>query len=326
VLLTADRARWLLLIHQLPQDPAYLRVKVGRRLTRVGAILLKNSVYILPKSEAAAEDFQWIHREIVDAGGEATVIEAQLVEGLSDREVEAKFRATKDAEYEVLAQEARSIRGVPSVRRKRPLSEGERVTLLAEVARCERRLEETVTTDFFGASGREVVARVLADIRHKLGQPAPDGAVPHTPSVSGRTWVTRVGVGIDRIASAWLIRRFIDEQATFKFVPARGYAQRPGELRFDMFEAEYSHVGDCCTFETLLREFHVEHPGTQGIAEVVHDVDVKDAKFARPETAGVAACIAGICALSDSDEERIARGSALFETLLSYFSAAKESP
>jgi hypothetical protein len=102
----------------------------------------------------------------------------------------------------------------------------------------------------------------------------------------GRTWVTRTGVHVDRIASAWLIRRFIDRDATFKFVPAKGYAPEPGEVRFDMFEAEFSHEGDLCTFEVLCARFALAEPGLAAVAELVHDIDVKDGKFGRPETAG----------------------------------------
>src|SRR6187455_3417759 len=122
----SDPDRWLLLIHQLPKEPAYLRVKIGRRLAQVGAISLKNSVYVLPKTESATEDFQWVRREITEGGGEATVVDAQFVEGLSHQELEARFRAVKDSEYDALAQQIRALPNLPSARRKRPLSDDER--------------------------------------------------------------------------------------------------------------------------------------------------------------------------------------------------------
>ena len=322
----SERDRWLLLIHQLPKEPAYLRVKIGRRLAQVGAISLKNSVYVLPKTESSTEDFQWVRREITEGGGEATVVDAQFVEGLSHQELEARFRAVKDSEYDGLAHQIRALPNLPPTRRKHPLSDDERAAALAEIARFERRLEETAATDFFGASGREVVAGILRDRRQRLIPASGNTATPAVLSVRGRTWVTRVGIGIDRIASAWLIQRFIDPDASFKFVPAKGYLPKEGELRFDMFEAEFSHEGDGCTFETLLRRFDVTAPGLGGIAEVVHDIDIKDAKFTRPETPGVAACIVGICSLGLDDEARLARGSVLFESLLAYFASKKDSP
>ena len=135
----------------------------------------------------------------------------------------------------------------------------------------------------------------------------------------GRTWVTRQGVYVDRIASAWLIRRFIDPDARFKFVPAKGYTPAPGEVRFDMFEAEFTHQGDRCTFEVLLEQAELDDPALRAIAEIVHDIDLKDGKFARPEAEGIRTLIAGICAATGDDEERLARGGAVFEDLHSHF-------
>src|SRR5262249_22787030 len=102
--------RWLLLIHQIPPKPNYFRVKIGRRLQRLGAAAIKNSVYALPKSDQSQEDFEWVVREIVEGGGEASVCEARFVEGLSDGEVEGLFNSAREAEYLELANEARRLR------------------------------------------------------------------------------------------------------------------------------------------------------------------------------------------------------------------------
>lgn len=147
---------------------------------------------------------------------------------------------------------------------------------------------------------------------------------PASPSISrdappgapdGATWVTRDGVFIDRIASAWLIRRFIDARATFKFVPARGYKPRPGELRFDMYQGEYTHVGDRCTFETLLKAFGLRDRALRALGEIVHDIDCKDDKYGRDEAAGVRAIVEGIAHATDDDAERIERGALVFDGL-----------
>jgi hypothetical protein len=315
------RTRWLLLIHQLPKDPAYLRVKIGRKLGHVGAVALKNSVYVLPRTDATIEDFQWVRREILEGGGEATVAEAELVDGISDAEVETKFRASSDAAYGKLSADARTI--ATPLRRRRTLKEQDRTTLLESVKRLDQRLEEIAATDFFGASGREVASGLLAELRAKAEPPKPgDAALLERPrGVQGGTWVTRTGIHVDRIASAWLIRRFIDPEAKFKFVPAKGYVPEAGELRFDMFEAEYSHVGERCTFETLLERFALREPGLRAVADVVHDIDLKEAKFARLETAGVAACIAGLCRDQRDDEVRLERGSVMFESLLAHYAS-----
>jgi len=134
-------------------------------------------------------------------------------------------------------------------------------------------------------------------------------------SLRGRVWITRTGVHVDRIASAWLIRRFVDPEARFRFVPAKGYRPEPGELRFDMFEAEYTHEGDRCTFETLVRRFGLRDPALRAIAEIVHDIDCKDAKFGRAEATGVERLLAGIARKHATDATRLRRGAAVFDNL-----------
>jgi hypothetical protein len=319
------RARWALLIHQLPTEPAYLRVKVGRRLSRIGAVALKNSVYVLPASDNAIEDFQWVRREIVAGGGEGTVAEAELVDGLSDQEVEGKFRAASDDSYGEVVREAREL-GTSLKRKKGALSEAQRRELGDALDRLDRRIEGIMLTDFFGASLRETAAALVLDLRARAQPPRPEEKPMSEPqqSVRARTWVTRTGIHVDRIGSAWLIKRLIDPEATFKYVPPKGYEPLQGELRFDMFDAEYSHEGDHCTFETLIERFALAEPGLRGLAEVVHDIDLKEAKFARPETPGFAACLAGLCRAHRDDDERLTRGSVLFESLLAHFATQKD--
>jgi hypothetical protein len=318
----ATAARWLLLIHQIPPVPAYLRVKIGRRLARMGAVALKNSVYLLPRSEGSVEDFQWVRAEVVESGGDATIVDANLVDGLSDTDAEELFRKARDADYDGVAEQARAL--AKQFRGK--LSHEKRAVLEAEIVRLERRVAEIVALDFFDASGRERVSSVLRDLRGWLGSTEPSTKLPVSgrESYRGRVWVTRAGIHVDRIASAWLIRRFIDPEARFKFVPPKGYVPEPNELRFDMFEAEFSHEGDSCTFEVLCQRMALREPGLRALADVIHDIDLKDAKFARPEADGVSAQIAGIALLHRDDDARLARGSELCEQLLAYYARKRD--
>jgi hypothetical protein len=293
----AAAGRWLLLIHQIPPKPDYFRVKVRRRLQRLGAVALKSSVYVLPNRNDTREDFEWLRGEIVADGGEATLCAAALLAGASDAELEGRFRAERDADY---AESARAAR--------EPAADG---------VRLRRRLEEVTAVDFFGAPGRADAERALAALEHAAGSAAPERSATSTPaaSVRGRTWVTREGVFVDRIASSWLVRHFIDPQARFKFVPARGYRPRPGELRFDMFQGEFTHEGDRCTFETLLARFALDDPALGAIAEIVHDIDCKDEKFARPEAPGVASVLAGLARAYADDAQRVEHGATVFDAL-----------
>jgi hypothetical protein len=322
--IAGEAPRWLLLIHQIPPTPNYLRVKIGRRLARIGAVALKSTVYVLPRNEAAQEDFEWVRREVAGVGGEAVLLAAHLLDGLSDRDVEALFCVARDSDYTVIAAEARELQ-------ERITAESsptdQRRQFESEIVRLERRMEEIMSIDFFDAAGREPTRGLVASVRTSITPPAKrkSESKPSAPTAMlGRAWVTRTGIKVDRIGSAWLIRRFIDPAARFKFVQAKGYVPEPDELRFDMFEAEYTHEGDMCTFEVLCSQFGLNARGLAQVAELVHDIDLKDAKFGRPETAGLAAQIQGLTALHDDDETRLARGSELFDELLAHFAKLRD--
>jgi hypothetical protein len=308
-----------MLIHQLPPKPSAFRVRIWKRLGRLGAVALKSSVYVLPKSDQAQEDLQWVLREILTGGGEATLCEARLVEGLSDEQVEALFQAARDADYAQLAEEARRLGELLPARP--PLEEALRAKIEPELSRLERRLAEVDAIDFFGAPGREIARGLVSGLEARLRaltSPPVPAPLPDQ-QYRDRCWVTRTGIHIDRIGSAWLIRRFIDPGARFSFVPPKGYRPEPGELRFDMFEAEFTHEGELCTFEVLARRFAPGDAALQALAEIVHDIDLKEQKFGRPETAGLAHLIAGMAMLHRDDEVRLSQGSALFEDLYTYF-------
>jgi hypothetical protein len=315
---------WLLLIHQLPAKPAYLRVKIWRRLQELGAIAVKNAVHALPMNEETQEDFEWLLREIVEGGGEAFVCEARLIDGLSDERVRALFDQARDADYQGIVKQARALT------KSRPSAKSEVVAeQRVQVARLRKRLAEVVAIDFFGAIGREAAEGLLKSIESRLNQDQPvTDAMAKTgksdvAALRNRTWVTRQGVYVDRIASAWLIRRFIDPEAQFKFVSGKGYRPDPSELRFDMFEAEFTHEGDKCTFEVLLERGKLKDPALRAIGEIIHDIDLKDGKFGRTEVAGIRTLIEGISVATKDDDERIARGTEVFNNLYEYFRAKR---
>jgi hypothetical protein len=193
------------------------------------------------------------------------------------------------------------------------------------VARLRSRLDDVGRTDFFAAAGRagaeQAVGELEAQVSGSVGRLARRGV--DAPTARGLTWVTREGVFVDRIASAWLIRRFIDPDASFKFVPGKSYRPKAGELRFDMFQAEYTHEGDHCTFETLVERFGLgDDPALGAIAEIVHDIDLKDDKFSRPEAAGVALVLAGIARPHAADADRVRDGGLVFDGLYAQLGGA----
>ena len=307
----------MLLIHQIPPRPAYLRVKIGRHLQRIGAVAIKNSVYALPCNDETQEDFQWVLREVVKGGGDASIVEARFIDGLSDEQVLALFQSAREADYREVAEQARELVG--SLPKRGPPPENRRLEVANHIARLRQWLSEVDAIDFFGAPGREIAEGVVSGMESRM-KPTAASQEPAKPTVSreeyrGRTWVTRSGIKVDRMASAWLIRKFIDPRARFKYVPAKGYEPQRGEVRFDMFEAEFTHEGDLCTFEVLLDKFGLADPALRAIAEIVHDVDVKDAKYGREEAPGVGQVVNGIAVAHSRDDERLERGAALFDDL-----------
>ncbi|HET7788323.1 MAG TPA: chromate resistance protein ChrB domain-containing protein [Myxococcales bacterium] len=317
---SAREPGWLLLIHQIPPRPNYFRVKIWRRLQKLGAIAIKNSVYALPAGEQAQEDLNWILREIVEGGGDASLVEARLVEGLDDEQVREMFRAARDADYQAVAEEVRkAARGLP---RKGEMSEEKRAELSAALAKLHKRLGEIAAIDFFHARSREAVDGLLRELEEKAAARAPagpeaDSLPPQRPR--GATWVTRTGIHVDRMASAWLIRRFIDPQAKFRFVAAREHRHQSGELRFDMFDGEFTHQGELCSFEVLLARFEIADPALRAIAEIVHDIDLKDEKYGRADNAGFEHLVNGIALAHPEDEARLERACAVLDDLYEYF-------
>lgn len=310
------RFDWLALLHQLPTKPPYLRVKIWRRLQAIGAVPLKNAVHVLPKSEANEATLLELLNEIIASGGEAILLDAQLLAGQNDGDVRALFDAARDADYDEIAQIALRLLDTG------PASG-------TDVDKLQKRFAEVSTLDFFGAHGRQEAEAALVELdrqryQHpdvRRSQPAP---ADEPIDLQGRTWVTRSGVHVDRIACAWLIRRFIDPEVRFKFVDGRSYAPAAGELRFDMADAEFTHEADRCSFETLLLRANLtDDAALVAIGEIIHDLDIGDARFNRPETSGLGAILSGVCASTDDDLQRIAQASEALNQFHAFFSTRK---
>jgi len=276
---------------------------VLRKLSQLGALPIKNSAYLLPYSADHLEDFQWVKSEIVAGGGGAWIFSVAL-ESLSDSEIQDRFRELRSEDYKQLLDAANAD---PQ-----------------EWPKLKRKFESILEIDFFDAPGRKEVESFMQSIEQQLRNGnARTTTKPDLKNVTGATWVTRKGVKVDRISSAWLIRRFIDPSAKFLFVDENQYATAPGHVRFDMFEGEFTHEGDMCTFEVLLAHSSRSDPALEAIAQMVHDIDVKDEKFQRRETSGFAAIISGIIALHKDDEQRIAEGGRLLEATYAALKAGR---
>lgn len=318
----ASTHRWLLLVHQLPANPSNLRVRTWRRLQQLGAVAVKQAVYVLPDSPSAREDFEWLKTEIEAAGGQASVFAADTVDTWSSDELIEEFRRARENDYTTLS---RAIeRALTAARRKRaPRRSRRAASRIVETFR--QRLVAIEALDFFGSAGRDRVATLVSELQRILAGaiPAEVGASPkdaNRDSFRQRVWVTRPRPGIDRMGSAWLIKRFIDPEARFGFVdqpPAAGDV-----IPFDMFGVEFTHRGEWCTFETLAHTFGISDNAVGRLAAIVHDLDLKDARFGAPEASAVAALIEGLQALYADDHTLLDTGMTMFEALYRAFERA----
>jgi hypothetical protein len=320
--------RWLLFVHQLPSSPSNLRVRTWRRLQQLGAIPIKQAVYVLPDTPSAREDFEWLKTEVKAAGGDAGVFAADNVDAWSDDALIEKFRQSRQEAYTALARDVEKVRKRTSSARRQRGTRAPATRRRLEVFR--ERLTAIESVDFFGSAGRDRVTTLLKELDERASdtrRPAVS-STPASPAdadiYQGRRWLTRPRPGVDRMASAWLIRRFIDPQARFGFAADRDAV--PGDaIPFDMFGVEFSHQGDGCTFETLCAVFSIRDPAAARLAAIVHDLDLKDGRFGALEGATVGTLIEGLQLAHSDDEALLEQGMALFEALYRAFEQSARS-
>lgn len=293
-------AAWLVLAYQLPARPPHLRVRIWRRLQQVGAALARNSIYVLPNTGEAREDLEWIRAEIVAHRGQASLLEASALDGYTDKDLVAQLRADRDAEYRAFIKKARRTRGVRKLKEQ---------------------LAAIVKRDYANTPSRRDAEKLVADLERELDHQLPaaaQGPQLRARDFKGRVWLTRPHPGIDRMASAWLIRRFVDPRALFKFagsVPARDRRSVP----FDMADVEFGHHGTRCTFETLVHRFGIGDAAVRPIAEIVHDLDLKETRFGRPEAVAIGRIVEGLGASKAPDADLLEHGIRVIEALYQSF-------
>ena len=304
--------QWLVLLVALPPHPSSVRVRVWRKLRALGAVALKKAVYILPFTAENLEQFQWLTQEIQKARGEATLLKVDQIENMTRADVVRRFQEAREQEYQALAAGYRKV----AQRLERATSGRGRAAVLTELARLARELERVREIDFFDAPGGEELRRLRDTLEMRLepraaGAPASADLVP--AALRGRRWVTRPRPHVDRLGSAWLIKRFIDPDAEFVF--ARPDEFPPDAIPFDALGAEFGHQGEDCTFETLIKRCGLRDERLRELAEIVHEVDLRDDKYRRAEARGIDLAIRGLLAALKDDHEALAHGLTLFDGL-----------
>jgi len=314
-----ESKKWLLLIHQIPPKPNALRVKIWRRLMQVGAVAIKQSVYVMPISEQSREDLSWTLKEIADGGGECSISEVRFVEGLTDEQIITLFQDARKSDYEKLIHDTNILIADWSSGKSDPQDPTGKEP--AHLSKLKRRLDEVTAIDFFHVPERATAEILLSELENLLSGQTSDvnTAKEGIANLTGKTWVTRENIFVDRIACGWLIHRFVDQAAVFKFVSGSHYSPKSSEIRFDMFEGEYTHEGERCTFEVMIQRLQLHDHALTPMAEVVHDIDLKDGKYARSETDGFHALLVGLVTSHPDDDRRMKEGHRLFDNMYAYF-------
>jgi hypothetical protein len=317
--MTSPANAWLVLVYQLPAKRSPVRVKAWRRLQRVGAVTLKNSAYVLPNRGDAREDFEWIKTEIVATGGQAMVLTADALDAATGQQLVELFRTARGLDFEAIRRPAQAL-----LDRWRPRTArgAARRRLIQTVRRLRERFRELEGIDFFDAPQRTEAARILDELDRtaKRGHTMVTRKAPAAAAVQaldsndyrGRVWLTRTRPGVDRMSSAWLIRRFIDPGATFAFGDAPDAAAM---IPFDMFGAEFGHHGDACTFETIAQRFAIDDPAVTWIGHVVHDLDLKESTYRIAEGDAVGRMVEGLRRMYPEDQTLLREGITMFEAL-----------
>jgi len=297
---------WLLLLYSLPTNRNTERVAVWRRLKKMGAVQIKTSTYLLPDEPAQYEQFQWLAKQIRDYGGDSTLVRAQEIEGLTKDNVTSLFNAARDKEYSQLRKSLQSF----IARRKKLDAE----LAAAELERLTRQFRELRQIDFFDSARGHDIAMLLR--RAEGPGRSRQLEVLDAKQYRGKIWLTRPRPEIDRVGSAWLISKFIDPKAKFVFAPIAQAV--PDAVPFDMLDAEFSHHGNNCTFETLTKRFAISDKSVVKIGEMIHDADLDDARFQRVEAVGIDRVLKGWAKEGLPDEEILRRGFECFEALYSF--------
>lgn len=322
---TEKDAAWLLFFYSIPARPVGSRVKLWRRLAKAGAVQLKGAVYVLPYSERHYEFLQWLISEITAMKGDGAFVKIKRFENIKDNEIIDLFSKQREEDYRDIERRLEALeRGINSIKKGGAVKEDKRLS--EKLNRIIKEFEEIKRIDFFSSrAGGRLEAKIrtikaevkgLAGYAEKETMPQAAVALKRIEDYQGRTWATRKRPYVDRMASAWLIKKFIDKNAVFRFIDEDETENLDrNAITFDIKGGEFTHQGDLCTFEALLKAFCIKDKGLKKIAETVHELDMKDSKYTGDEGRGIEGIITGITKTARDDADALENGMTIFEML-----------
>lgn len=315
---------WILFFYTVPSKPVSNRMKVWRKLMKAGAVQLKGAVYILPFNDEHYELLQWLVAEIAAMKGEGAFTRIEKIDTMKDSEIIALFDQQRANDYRALEKALDDLeRRLGSIRKggKAQNTRG----LSDQSSKLLKEFEEVRRIDFFsskeGEALNERIKRVHAELNKmsaaRTKEESPAAISPRAiDTFRGKVWVTRKKPFIDRMASAWLIKRFIDKGAAFDFIDEKDVdAVRKNSIVFDMRGGEFTHIGDLCTFEVLVKSFGFKDKTLKKMGEIVHDLDTKDEKYKSAEAKGLEDILIGIRKTAKDDGDALEKGMQVFEML-----------
>jgi hypothetical protein len=315
----APKEKWLLIFYSVPSQPVSNRMKIWRKLAKIGAVQLKGAVYILPNNDEHYELFQWLITEVASMGGDGAFVTASRIETLKESEIVALFNQEYHAVETKIAELEMKLGSI------RKGGQSQHIANLYElVSKHKKEFDYIRKTDFFTSKSGGILGKRIKALETELktiADPAPRAhplsiAQKRKEAYQSKTWITRQKPFVDRMASAWFIRRFIDPNAVFKFISDHVAAgKKKNTVTFDMRDGEFTHVNDLCTFEVMVKAFGIKNKIVKKMSELVHELDVKDRKYDNPEAQGIEGVLTGIRKAAKTDQEALEKGMAVFEML-----------
>ena len=310
---------WIVFSYSLPSSANSSRVALWRRLRRLGAVSPTGSVYILPAHNDCVESLQWLAQEIQQAEGEALVMRVSLFEGLDDTQLIALFNQARQEEYEEIGRQLADLESQIMVADE----EVQTAVFQKSLHKLQKQQIEVARIDYFQCPQGTAVSAQLNRIKQQL---APDNTSPQIATAiisqyQNKQWATRPRPHVDRLACAWLIRHYLNPNATIRYATE----SNSGEVGFDMDGAEFSHQGNLCTFEVMLQTFQLNETALSLLAEIVHEIDLRDGRYQRPETDGIDATLRGWLLAGMPDNELEVHGIALFDGLYAVLSQTNKA-
>jgi hypothetical protein len=320
---TDNDLSWLLFFYTLPSKPVRNRMTIWRKLLKAGALPFKGSVYILPYAEQHHEFLTWLVSEVLSLKGEGSFVCVEKIETIDNRQIISLFNQQRESDYQ------RILKGIDEIERKISSTRiggasQDKKNITYQIRKCRKDFEEIKKIDFFISKSGLKIERRLDKIITTLNGLSGTEENKHTVTIAPariedyqhKTWATRKRPFVDRFASAWLIKKFIDENASFAFIDEKDLDNVAKDvIPFDIRGGRFTHAGDLCTFEVLMKSFSLKDKTLRKIAEIVHELDLKDDKFRTPEAKGIEDILSGIKKTEKDDHEALEKGMSIFEML-----------